>query len=524
MASPPDPQPRGPRQGPAPKDAGEASAAGPSLIGQGGCWRRAKAGRVALLIDSAAYFAAAMSVMRRARHSILLLGWSFDPRTRLHPRPEENDNAPDEIGNVLKALARGRPDLDVRVLIWKSALPISATQHFFPHRAQAWFYGSPVRFRLDASVPYGACHHQKVLVIDDRIAFCGGDDFSIDRWDTPAHLDYEPRRVMPGGKRHPPRHETMMMMDGDAARALGDLARARWLRDTGHALPPPPPSDAPDPWPNWLAPDLERVEIAIARTEPAWRSRPEVNEVEVMHLTSILRARRSIYLENQYLASPVLAEALAERLAEAHGPEVVLVSAEHSPSYFDQMTMDQTRVSLLRRLRAADRHGRFRAYFPRTAQGGPIIVHSKVAVIDDRLVRIGSANLNNRSGGFDTECDVAIEARTAAEGAAIAQFRARLIAHWLAAAPGEVDALIQARGLVEALDALTANSLRLIPLRPVGVGPLGALIAAYHLGDPPDAADSWRPLMRRRRIAREVERLASGASPSIVAGDPEVDH
>ena len=492
----------------------------PSLIGPGGYWRKARADRVALLIDSAAYFAAAMSVMRRARHSILLLGWSFDPRTRLHPRPEESDDAPDEIGNMLKALARARPDLDVRVLIWKSALPISATQHFFPHRAQAWFHGSPVRFRLDASIPYGACHHQKVLVVDDRVAFCGGDDFSIDRWDTPAHLDQEPRRVMPGGKRHPPRHETMMMMDGEAARALGELARERWKRATGHVVAPPPATESPDPWPHWLAPDMEGVEVAIARTEPAWRGRPEVNEVEVMHLSSILRARRSIYLENQYFASPVLADALAQRLAEDDGPEVVLVSSEHSPSYFDQMTMDQSRVSLLRQLRAADRHGRFRAYYAHTPGGQAIIVHSKIAVMDDRLVRIGSANLNNRSGGFDTECDVAIEAKGPEDQAAIAQFRARLIAHFLGAAPGEVEVLTRERGLVGALDALTAGQARLIPLKPAGIGPLGALVAAYHLGDPLDASDSWRPFKRGRRIAREAERIALTAGTS--ACDPEV--
>ena len=490
-----------------------------SLIPEGGYWRKARAGRVCLLIDSAAYFAAAMSVLKRARHSILLLGWSFDPRTRLHPRPEEDDDAPDEIGNVLKALARARPDLDVRVLIWKSALPISATQHFFPHRAQAWFHGSPVRFRLDASVPYGACHHQKVLVVDDRVAFCGGDDFSIDRWDTPAHLDQEPRRIMPGGKRHPPRHETMMMLDGDAARALGELARERWRRAAGRTLTPPPVSDAPDPWPGWLAPDMEDVEVAIARTEPAWRDQPEINEVEVMHLAAIQRAQSLIYLENQYFASPVIAEALARRLEEADGPEVVLVSAEHSPSYFDQMTMDQARVSLLRRMRAADRHGRFRAYFARTPGGKPIIIHSKIAVIDDRLVRIGSANLNNRSGGFDTECDVAIEARRPEDEAAIVQFRARLIAHFLGIAPAEVETLARERGLARALDALTAGQARLIPLTPAGIGPVGALVGAYHLGDPLDASDSWRPFGRNRRIAREVERIADGSGVSC---DPEI--
>ena len=53
---------------------------------------------------------------------------------------------------------------------------------------------------LDATVPFGACHHQKVLVVDDRIAFCGGGDISVDRWDTPAHLDDDPRRRMPNGR------------------------------------------------------------------------------------------------------------------------------------------------------------------------------------------------------------------------------------------------------------------------------------------------------------------------------------
>ena len=177
----------------------EAGSGPASVLTPETCWRKARAERVAFLVDSAAYFAAALSAIRKARRSILLLGWSFDPRTRLQPGPHEVAGAADEIGNVLKSLARRRTDLDVRVLVWKSALPISASQHFFPHRSKAWFRGTPVRFRLDASVPYGACHHQKVLVIDDLVAFVGGADFAPDRWDTPAHLDDEPRRVMPGG-------------------------------------------------------------------------------------------------------------------------------------------------------------------------------------------------------------------------------------------------------------------------------------------------------------------------------------
>jgi phosphatidylserine/phosphatidylglycerophosphate/cardiolipin synthase-like enzyme len=496
----------------------------PSLVVEGAYWRKARAGRVAFLVDSAAYFAAALSAIRKARRSILLLGWSFDPRARLQPGPHEVAGAADEIGNVLKSLAERRPELDVRVLIWKSALPISASQDFFPHRARPWFRGSPVRFRLDSSVPYGACHHQKVLVVDDLVAFCGGADFAPDRWDTPAHLDEDPRRIMPGGGHPPARHEVMMMLDGEAARCLGELARRRWLRSAGHAVAAPPEDLDHDPWPNWLPPDLENAEVALSRTEPAWRGQHEVNEIERLHLSCIRAAKRSIYLENQYFTSPVIGEALAARLAEPDGPEIVLVSTEHSPSYFDQMTMDRTRSDLLRRLWAADFHGRFRAYFPRTRAGETVLVHSKTTIIDDRLARIGSANLNNRSSGFDTECDAAVEARTAADQAAIARFRARLLGHFAGAAPADVEVMIAERGLAGAADELARSSAgRLSPMAPAPMGPLASLIAAYHLGDPLDASDSWRPLLRRRRLEGEAEGATAPPPPLPPRLDPEVD-
>jgi phosphatidylserine/phosphatidylglycerophosphate/cardiolipin synthase-like enzyme len=304
----------------------------------------------------------------------------------------------------------------------------------------------------------------------------------------------------------------MMMLDGEAAKALGELARMRWLRAAGHATPSPPEDLSHDPWPRWLPPDLENVEIAIARTEPAWRGQPEVNEIERLHLAAIRGARRSIYLENQYFTSPVIGEALAQRLLEPDGPQVVLVSTEHSPSYFDRMTMDRTRSDLLRRLWAADLHGRFRAYYPHTEGGHPIIVHSKVAVIDDQLVRVGSANLNNRSSGFDTECDVAIEAKSPAEAAAIARLRARLLGHFAHAPEGEVETMIAELGLAGACDALArASGGRLVRMEPLPMGPLASLVAAYHLGDPLDPSDSWRPLLRRRRLKSESRRAALDA-------------
>ena len=47
-----------------------------------------------------------------------------------------------------------------------------------------------------------------------------------------------------------------------------------------------------------------------------------------------------------------MAEALAARLKEEDGPEIVLVSTQHSPSWFDRMTMDRTRILFLKRLKS----------------------------------------------------------------------------------------------------------------------------------------------------------------------------
>ena len=491
------------------------------------CWRIERAERAAFLLDNSTYFSAAKSVMARARRSILLVGWAFDPLTQLEPNAEGGGPHADRIGDFLKALAAERPELDVRVLCWKSALPISASQHFFPHRARVCFRGSRVRFRLDDSAPFGACHHQKLLVVDDMIAFCGGGDISVDRWDTVKHREHDTRRTMPWGKVHKPRHEVMALLEGPVARALGDLIRIRWARADRERLAPVtlPQGEATESyWPAHVKIDLTNVNVGIARTEPGWRDSEEVRETERLHLAAIASARRLIYLENQYVASPIYAEALAARLSQPGGPEVVIVSTARAASWFDHMTMDRTRSMFLKRLRAADAFGRFHAYCPFTPQGHEgIVVHSKVAIIDDRLLRTGSTNLNNRSGGFDTECDVAVEATSQdrTSQTAIHRFRARLLAHYLGCPPEVFEAAhAQSGSLAGAIDALDLGERRrLRPLKPASLGPLATLIAAYHLGDPSQPADSWRPWRRRRAIESErraffADLIHSGQDPA----------
>ncbi|MEP6966924.1 MAG: phospholipase D-like domain-containing protein [Pseudomonadota bacterium] len=484
------------------------------LTDPGVAWRLETAPRAAVFIDMADYFLAARAAMQRATRSIHLLNWAFEADTLFDPQPGCEGPDEDRFGTFLKALAGGNAGLDVRLLCWKSALPIAATQNFFPWRDEALFRGSAVKFVLDGRLPVGACHHQKMIVIDDAVAFCGGGDIGPDRWDTVLHLDDDPRReTRPAGKKcYDSRHELMALVDGPPARALGDLFRDRWRRATGEALQAQDRLP-PNAWPPGLEPGFRDIRVGISRTVAAWRDYPDVREAKALTLASIAAAKRSIYLENQYFTSPIVAEALAARLEEPNGPEVVIVSTQHSPSWFDRMTMDRTRSNFIRRLKKADTHGRFRAYSPVTTLGRTIIVHAKLAIIDDDLLRIGSANMNNRSTGFDTECDMTFEAAgesAAASRARIAAVRTRLLAHWLGCSDALMDETIEAAGgLGAALEALRQSGhCRLLPIEPKPLGPLATFIATFHIGDPVGSTDSWRLFKRRRQLDAEVTALA----------------
>lgn len=455
------------------------------------CWRTAASQRVAILIDNERYYDALYSALRAAKCSIHILGWAFDPRTRLVPDGTEGPDDPDEIGRILIELCRSRPELDVRILVWRSPFGVMGHQDIRGHRAKRRFAGTPVDFREAHDVPFGACHHQKIVVIDDQLAFCGGGDIVTNRWDSQSHLHVEPRRILPDQDRHPARHEVMMLVDGQAALALGELFRLRWTSATGERLAAAQ-LNLIDAWPACAPARFSDVQVGIARTQPAWRGRPLVDEIRQLTLACIASARQTIYLENQYFTCPRVTDALAARLSEPTGPEVVLLLSGHAPSWFDHLTMDYARNPLVRRLRAADLFGRFRALSPRTSAGAPILVHSKVGVFDDRIVRVGSANLNNRSEGFDTECELAIEAGKDTDRQAIAEFRDQLLSHYLSVAAGRFTAARIASGsVVAAIDALNIEG-RLAPVATAPPTWWEEFVSTRSLGDPSSAAESWR--------------------------------
>ncbi len=428
------------------------------------CWRIEHAHRLAFLIDGEACFAAMRAAMVAAQRSILLLGWDIDSRVELARAPSADD-LPLALADFLRALLERRDELEVRILNWDYAMLYALEREWLPAATFGAHEHPRLSFRLDASHPLGGSHHQKVLVVDDAVAFVGGLDLTRSRWDTPEHRADDRRRRNAGGQGYDPFHDVHAVLDGAAARALGDLARARWLDATGQSIEQVTAAD--DPWPAGVAADIDDLEVAIARTQPAWNGREAVGEIRRLLLDAIAVARESIFSESQYFTADAIAAALETRLAESEGPDVVSISSRAHCGWLEETTMGVLRARLHRRLEAADRKDRYAAFYPHIPALGDacLNVHSKVLVIDDKLLTLGSANLSNRSLGLDTECNIAIESGADARiAAAITRLRNRLLAEHLDVDLDTIsDACRREGGLIAAIESLRDDGRSLAP-------------------------------------------------------------
>jgi phospholipase D1/2 len=427
-------------------------------------WRIARAHRAAVLIDAAAFFGAVREALLQAQRSVFIIGWDVDSRTRLVGESGTADDGwPITLREFLTRLVGERPELTVHVLAWDFAVLYALEREPFPSIMLGWNTPARVKFRLDNFLPIGTSHHQKLVVVDDALAFSGGLDLTIRRWDTPAHDPKNRTRVDPAGKPYAPFHDVQCLVDGDAARALAELAHRRWARVTEESVAP---AGRPDvPWPASVKPDLTDVEAAIARTLPDFEGEKEVREVEALFYDSLTIAERMLYIENQFFTCARFAEALAQRLQERPELEAVLVAPRSHHSWIEARTMRNGRVRFMRILHDAGVGDRVRLLGPVVRGAGgttETMVHSKVMVIDDTFLRVGSANLNNRSMGTDSECDLAFEASGEAERAMIRRVRDRLIADHCGVAPAAVAEAMEFHGsLIGVAENLSGRGHRL---------------------------------------------------------------
>ncbi len=486
-------------------------------------WRIERTDRAALLIDGAAYFRALAHAMEQARRSIVLVGWDLRSDVLLDP-----ESSAETLADRLTRLVRVNEGLHVRILIWDWPVVLAAERELLPQ----WGFGpfeERLTFVLDDEIPFGAAHHEKLAVIDERLAFVGGIDLTAGRWDTPEHHPANLRRQkVDSGPERRPFHDAMLMVEGPIAQALSELAAERWLRATGERPPsgaqkPEEPGDA-GPWPDWVEPDLEDMPIAIARTRPEMPGSAAAREIEAFYVAALTRAERLVYIENQYLTISSIARKLVDRLREVRDLEVVIITPEACEGPLETAVMDAGR-KVFKGILEAEAPKRVRVL---TAQshGVAVNIHAKLMVIDDRLFTIGSANLANRSMGVDTETNLVIE--RPAPDPVIERWRHRLLAEHLGREASEIAAcekeLGSTIGMIERLsDPAAAHHLAPLNLddHPIPE-PIADVFDVTELADPPEPIMNAQLLSelglpkRNRDLRRWIGRAAGIAAVAVL--------
>ncbi len=488
-------------------------------VGGGSVWRYAMAKRAHVVIDAAPYFNVIRDAMCQAQERIFLIGWDFDSRILLSDGRRwwqrgrrDKERFPARLGTFFVWLVRTRPKLRILVLQWNFSRFKSLFRGTMMVDLIRWSFRKGIDFRFDSAHPIGCSHHQKIVVIDDSFAACGGIDMTSDRWDTPEHVPHDPRRRRPTGRLYGPWHDVTMVMEGEVARTLADLGNDRWKIAGGDDLAPCAPRQD-SIWPEGLVAEFENVEIGISRTRAQYRDCPQVSEIEQLFVEQIRRAKRFVYAETQYFASRAVAEAVCERLLEPDPPEFCIINPLTANGWLEQKAMDTARVELVKTLQAADHAGRFRIFDPRAADGEPIYVHAKLTIIDDEILRVGSANMNNRSMGLDSECDVFIDTTRPANGhagAAITSLRHRLLAEHCGVSERDIARAIAEHGsMAGAIEALCngRHGKHLEPLPLKHLSEAERALGESALLDPERPEERFEPIERRGLFRRKGQLL-----------------
>lgn len=347
--------------------------------------------RMEVLIDGEEALPAIEEAIRNARSHVHIANWHASPDFRLTREPD----APSLRDLLALAAQRG---VAVRLLLWAGP-PVPAfqpTRRLVRAEQRRFTENTGVRCVLDARERTMHCHHEKLVVVDDTTAFVGGIDFTALEGDRHDTTDHPPNRPICW-------HDLMTRLRGPVVADVANHFRQRWIEVAAEDLPEPEPP----------APTGE-TSVQFLRTIPD-RTYEFAPRGEFTVLDGYLRAMRSatrlIYLENQFLWSPEIAETLIDKLRDPPDDRFrVVLLLPRKPSN----GADTTRGQLGRLLDADDGNRRLLAVTISTHDdhdSAPVYVHAKLGIVDDEWMTTGSANLNEHSLFNDTEANVATDDR-----------------------------------------------------------------------------------------------------------------
>lgn len=387
---------------------------------------------IRVLVSGKTYFDELVESLEHAQSTIYIAGWELEGQMWLQP----DTPAPVTLEAFLKRLISQRPSLNVYMLIWDlSEMKRMANNPILAFRP-SWFPHRRLKLRFDDHYPFGGCHHQKYVVIDDAIAYIGGMDLTVGRWDNSEHLAENPDRCDAFGVMHPAVQDVQVRVTGEPAKTAGDLFRSRWRR-VSRTSPITPRFSEPI---EFSHPTIRAKQVAISRTDP-WDTHP-VFEVEQLFIDTIQAAQKYIYIENQYLTSEPIGRVLAARLREPDGPEVIIVGPKDPAGWIEEVTVGLLRWRVIEAIRNADQFGRLRIVYPMISVESEtsLYIHSKLMIVDDSFVRVGSANISQRSFRIDTELDLSF---TTDDVNAVRSLLAELLATYFGLSSTDLEGFVE---------------------------------------------------------------------------------
>ena len=449
------------------------------------CWHIGEVTQTGLLVDGRDYYRAFYHAARAARRYILISGWQFDSNVVLL-RGEDAKAAGEEalLLSFLNNLCEQNSALRIFILGWDFSMVYSLDREWFQKWYINWTTNERLTFYFDRCDSMDASHHQKFVVIDGKIAFVGGLDLCSARWDERDHRVNHPLRVNADQSSYKPFHDLQSSHVGPIALKLAELFKQRWKIVAGGELDLPSERSESGAQVEMTIP-IAASTVAISRTQPTTSCGSEhgnepVREIRQLFLDAISAAAHLIYIENQYFSSEALFKALVERMAARNRSrlEIVLIIAKDAEAVVEQLSIGIAQERVIRGLKEVARENghSLGIYHPVSVSPEgeelPTYIHSKLLLIDDRFLSVGSANMNNRSMGYDTELNVAWEgsARETELVDSLQEVRANLLAEHTGLDTAAHNDLSRVKGLVEYLNGLADRGscrLRHHPVRTV---------------------------------------------------------
>lgn len=453
-----------------------------------------------VLIDAESYYRTLYRACECAERYVLISGWQFETGFKLlRGEDERNATRPVKFLDFLNALCDERPELQIFLLAWKYSFVYSHDREP-EQKAKFTAKNSRIAFEWDAHPALEGSHHQKFVVVDGALAFLGGIDLCDARWDDCQHRAENTERVNVTGDPCKPYHDVQACFTGPLVQSVSEIFCERWGRATDRHLELPPASTRRFDLGALSGDTLEPIRArhtALSRTQLDSRAESgPITEIRSLFAAAIASAEKLIYAETQYFTSRTVARLLIERLRDESRSklEIVIVLPHGADTAMEKLALGEAEDGVLSDVLSVARATghEMRLLYPasRTATGSEMatFIHSKILIVDDRLLMVGSPNWTERSVALDTELALSWECTEAAgESACVRRIRCRLLSEHSGVDAAEFERI---SGLCAKLTAFIDSGRTRLRRREVGGSSMLGVVLG-ELFDPaaPEAAD-----------------------------------